>query len=63
MPIGSVFSASASKMMLAVIAASVSTDGTSRVNPSVYFRPTAQPTSIKPATNRMYQAMKGPLTR
>ena len=35
----------------------VSTDGTSRVKPSVYFRPTAQPISESPAKNRMIQAM------
>ena len=38
--------------------ATVSTDGTRRVKPSVYFRPTAQPTSVNPARNRMIQAMK-----
>ncbi len=34
-----------------------SPDGTRRVKPSVYFRPTAQPTSVNPARNRMIQAM------
>ena len=35
----------------------VSTDGTRRVKPSVYFRPTAQPTSDSPAKNKMIHAM------
>ena len=35
----------------------VSTDGTRRVKPSVYFRPTAQPISESPAKNKMIQAM------
>ena len=34
------------------IAATVATDGHSRVNPSLNFNPTAQPTSNKPATIR-----------
>ena len=37
--------------------AMVSTEGTRRVKPSVYFRPTAQPTSVSPASRRMIQAM------
>jgi hypothetical protein len=36
----------------------VSTEGTRRVNPSVYFRPTAQPPSVSPASNRMIQAIE-----
>src|SRR5438874_4475230 len=47
-------------MMLPAMQASVSTDGTSRVNPSVYLRPIAQPISIIPATNRIVQAMTNP---
>lgn len=39
------------------IAAPVSTLGSGRVNPSVYFRPIAQPTSRRPATKRYVQAM------
>ena len=46
--------------MLTAMAASVSTEGTSRVNPSVYLRPIAQPISINPATNSMNQAMTNP---
>ena len=34
------------------MAATVSSDGTSRVKPSVYFSPIAQPTSNRPANNR-----------
>ena len=43
--------------MLPTMPASVSTDGTSRVNPSVYLRPIAQPISSRPATNSTNQAM------
>ncbi len=35
----------------------VRTDGANFVNPSVYFRPMAQPISSKPATNSMVHAM------
>src|SRR5262245_56414775 len=45
------------------IAATVSTVGHGRVNPSVYLRPTAQPISNKPATIRMNQFMTTPLSR
>ncbi len=37
----------------------VSNVGIGRVKPSVYFRPTAQPISNRPAMNRMIQAMTG----
>ena len=46
--------------MLAVMQSSVSTEGTSRVKPSVYLRPTAQPTSSKPAINSSSHAMGRP---
>ena len=49
--------------MLPAMPASVSTDGTSRVKPSVYLRPIAQPISISPATNSMIQAMTTLRTR
>src|SRR5690606_41780424 len=42
---------------LTTIATIVQMLGHRRVNPSVYFRPIAQPTSSKPAMNRMIQAM------
>ena len=41
---------------LATIAARVATDGHRRLKPSVYLRPTAQPTSQRPAMNRISQA-------
>ena len=40
---------------LVAIASSVSTEGSGRVKPSVYFNPTAQATSSKPATTRYIQ--------
>src|SRR4051812_4545560 len=60
---GRLFSARPSSRMLAVIAASVSTDGTSRVKPSVYLRPMAQPISMRPAANSTAQAMTNPPDR
>jgi len=44
-----------SSAMLTAMAANVPTVGHSRVNPSVYFKPIAQPTSNKPATVRRIQ--------
>jgi hypothetical protein len=38
------------------MASSVAADGHRRLKPSVYLRPTAQPTSQRPATNRTAQA-------
>jgi len=55
-PIGSVRAATASRYMLAMIAAIVKTLGQSLVNPLVYLSPMAQPTSSKPAMMRMIQA-------
>ena len=43
--------------MLIAMAVNVSTDGISRVNPSVYLRPIAQPTSINPAASNKNQAI------
>src|SRR5688500_4088936 len=43
--------------MLTIIAATVTTDGHRRVNPSVYLRPTDQTTSSKPATTSKIQFM------
>ncbi len=40
----------------------VQTDGHSRVNPSVYLRPIAHPTSSRPAAKRMSHAMRNPET-
>lgn len=51
-PSGSWRSARPSRPTLPPMAPRVSTDGASRVKPSVYFNPTAQPTSSKPAMNR-----------
>src|SRR5689334_18447864 len=49
--------------MLPAIAASVSTDGTSREKPSVYLRPIAQPISSRPAANSTAHAMTDPPDR
>ena len=38
-----------------IIALTVSRVGRGRVKPSLYFRPTAQPISNKPANNKMIQ--------
>ncbi len=46
--------------MLIAMAVNVSTDGISRVNPSVYLRPIAQPTSINPAASNKNQAKGAP---
>src|SRR5689334_8463160 len=42
---------------LRIMASTVHTEGQGRVNPSVYLRPIAQPTSNNPATTRMSHAM------
>src|SRR5690606_20576793 len=60
-PIGSDLTPRPSSPMLAIIDATVRTVGQSRVNPSVYFRPTAHPISNSPATTRIPQAIPGPL--
>src|SRR5690606_18701263 len=60
-PIGSDLTASPSSPMLAIIDATVRTVGQSRVNPSVYFRPTAHPIPNSPATTSIPQAIPGPL--
>src|SRR5687768_1356705 len=46
-----------SNQRLIIIAKTVPTVGHNRVKPSVYFNPTAQPTSSSPAITRMTQAM------
>src|SRR5919112_1411098 len=56
---GSVRAAYDSSSMLPTMPAPVRTLGTSRVKPSVYFIPTAQPTSSRPATTSRTQAMTG----
>jgi hypothetical protein len=43
--------------MLTAMLVIVSAEGTRRGKPSVYFKPTAQPTSERPAKNKMIQAM------
>ena len=43
--------------MLTTIEMRVSTDGTSRVKPSLYFNPVAQPISQRPAMKRMNHAI------
>src|SRR3954468_7847638 len=45
-----------SRTMLTTMLATVTTEGPSRVKPSLYLRPRAQPTSNKPATTRTNQA-------
>src|SRR3989339_1903962 len=47
---------------LTTMAATVPTVGQSRVKPSVYLRPIAQPTSNRPASTRMIQDMAGLVT-
>src|SRR5690606_20882690 len=54
---GSVRSAMLSRTMLPTRAATVATVGPLRVNPSVYFRPTAQATSSRPARSKMPHAV------
>ncbi len=56
-PTGSDLIAIPSKPRLIAIAATVPTVGHSRVKPSVYFRPIAQPTSNGPASTRRSQAI------
>jgi len=45
-----------SSATLTIMAATVASDGASRLKPSVYFSPTAQATSQRPAMNRISQA-------
>src|SRR4051812_14767100 len=52
--------AMASSQTLATIVARTATVGKGRVKPSVYFRPTAQPTSHSPATKRIAHAIARP---
>src|SRR3712207_2954138 len=59
-PTGSVLSASPRRRTLTTMLTRVSTDGTRRVKPSVYFSPIAQPISNKPARARYVHAMTGP---
>lgn len=56
-PTGSVRSAPDRHQKLPPIAATVHTLGHSRVNPSVYFKPIAQPTSNSPAIKSKVHAM------
>src|SRR5688572_2885195 len=55
--------ASASSTMLTTSAAAVHTVGQSRVSPSVYFSPMAQPTSKSPAITSISQLMHTLLLR
>jgi len=54
-PVGSVFIAHDNSTMLTIIAVMVIMLGVNRLNPWVYFRPTAQTTSNKPAIKRIIQ--------
>ena len=56
-PIGSVFSACASKTKLNAMQVTVATVGHRRVKPCVYFKPIAHPTSKSPATINVSHAM------
>src|SRR5690606_11417830 len=56
-PTGNAFMASPSRYTLIAIDARVAAVGKGRVNPSVYFRPMAQPISNRPATKRTIQFM------
>ncbi|SHG48983.1 hypothetical protein SAMN05443144_13019 [Fodinibius roseus] len=56
-PTGNVFKAKPSKATLRIMETPVKTDGQNFVNPSVYFKPTAQPISNNPATNKYIQDM------
>src|SRR3954470_352289 len=60
---GSDLAAYDSSSMLATMPAPVSTLGSGRVKPSVYFIPIDQPTSSRPATTSRIQAMTGPPRR
>ncbi|MCY1455957.1 hypothetical protein D9M71_731340 [compost metagenome] len=57
MPSGRLFMARASSQKLMSMPATVTTDGHRRVNPLVYFRPTAQTISKRPANTRIIQVM------
>lgn len=57
LPIGRVLSEYDSSIKLINIAEMVIIDGYSRVNPTVYFKPTAHTTSNKPAKNKDIQAI------
>jgi hypothetical protein len=57
-PTGKVRNARPSNPMLTTIAATVQTVGQNRVNPSVYFRPIAQPTSNRPAITKTDQVIE-----
>jgi hypothetical protein len=56
-PNGSERSASAIKPKLSRIAITVAAVGQNRVNPSEYLRPSAQPTSSRPAPSNASQAV------
>jgi hypothetical protein len=56
-PIGMVFIATDNNQKLIAMAKTVNIDGTSLVNPSVYFNPTAHPHSKKPANIRKNQSI------
>jgi hypothetical protein len=63
-PNGSERSASAIKVKLRTIAITVAAVGQSRVNPSEYLRPSAQPTSSRPApSNASHALMMPPKTK
>ena len=47
--------ASVALIIAGLVGLKVSAVGTGRLKPSVYFKPTAQPTSNRPAKNRMMQ--------
>src|SRR5690606_21734176 len=59
-PIGICLAATAKRKMLVAIARETRTEGTRFRNPSVYLRPTAQPTSRSPAMIKSTQDMTPP---
>jgi hypothetical protein len=63
-PNGNERNASAISVKLRTIAIAVAAVGQNRVNPSEYFRPSAQPTSSRPApSNASHALMMRPTTK